>query len=343
MDRQLPKGVRQRGESLLVDVSYRGKRATATISPHSIKPGEDLVEVAECKRVELMHQLMNGSRSLDPDAGRTWNLGEAKDKCHTVHWSNLRYEQTALRAIAPAVGFFGKDRSLDTIDTNALDEYVAHLCAGGNADATINRKLASLGKVMSVAVERGGLSRKPKFPFRKEYQGRIRFFTEDEEAKMLTVCREHGWPEFADLIAVLIDTGMRRAEATALTPEDINLDQGVISVWITKTNRARSIPMTSRVRAIIKPLVARGGRLFPFSDPQLRHKWDTMRGHMGMGEDRAFVLHTSRHTCASRLVQRNVPLKVVQEWMGHTSITTTMRYAHLAPHSLMEHVNVLEQ
>ncbi len=41
------------------------------------------------------------------------------------------------------------------------------------------------------------------------------------------------------------------------------------------------------------------------------------------------------HTCASRLVQRGVPLKVVQEWMGHKAINMTMRYAHLAPANLL--------
>ncbi len=43
---------------------------------------------------------------------------------------------------------------------------------------------------------------------------------------------------------------------------------------------------------------------------------------------------TFRHTTCSRLVQAGFPLIVVQKWMGHATIQTTMKYAHLAPDSL---------
>ena len=46
------------------------------------------------------------------------------------------------------------------------------------------------------------------------------------------------------------------------------------------------------------------------------------------------VLYTMRHTCASRPVQRGADLKRVQEWMGHTDIKTTLRYAKLTPKDL---------
>lgn len=42
-----------------------------------------------------------------------------------------------------------------------------------------------------------------------------------------------------------------------------------------------------------------------------------------------------RHTFASHLAMRGVPLKAIQELLGHASIVTTMRYAHLAPHVAM--------
>jgi hypothetical protein len=49
-----------------------------------------------------------------------------------------------------------------------------------------------------------------------------------------------------------------------------------------------------------------------------------------------------RHTFASHLVMRNVPLKAVQEFLGHRSIEMTMRYAHLAPAAQQAAVHLLD-
>jgi putative addiction module component (TIGR02574 family) len=53
--------------------------------------------------------------------------------------------------------------------------------------------------------------------------------------------------------------------------------------------------------------------------------------------------HVTRHTFASHLVMRGVPLKAVQELLGHTDIKTTMRYAHLAPAVRREAVESLSR
>ncbi|HKD43059.1 MAG TPA: tyrosine-type recombinase/integrase, partial [Myxococcaceae bacterium] len=57
---------------------------------------------------------------------------------------------------------------------------------------------------------------------------------------------------------------------------------------------------------------------------------------------RAIGWHTLRHTFASHLVMSGVPLAAVQKLLGHASIKTTMRYAHLSPSIAMDAVNVLD-
>ena len=63
---------------------------------------------------------------------------------------------------------------------------------------------------------------------------------------------------------------------------------------------------------------------------------------MEWANDKEAVPHALRHTFCSRLVQRGVPILTVKELAGHLSLETTLRYAHLAPHNLVDAVNLLE-
>lgn len=57
-----------------------------------------------------------------------------------------------------------------------------------------------------------------------------------------------------------------------------------------------------------------------------------MRTHLPFLRDA--VIHTFRHTRASRFAQAGHPLMKIMEWMGHRSYQTTLRYAHLCPTNL---------
>jgi site-specific recombinase XerD len=52
--------------------------------------------------------------------------------------------------------------------------------------------------------------------------------------------------------------------------------------------------------------------------------------------------HVARHTFASHLVMRGVPIRTVQELLGHSTIEMTMRYSHLSPEACRSAVEVLD-
>jgi len=337
---ELPRGIRRRRNGFVVDVSYKGHRTTATC--------QTLKEAKE-RQVEIKSALKRGKVKKERKPNRTlkyWTLGKAVETTHSSHWAGMRCETTAIINSRVLVDFFGHDCPLAKINAVALDRFVLFCQQKGNSDGTINRKLSCLRKIMQVAQDRGGCPAIPKMPKKKEYQGRIRFLDDKEEASLLALLHRWSRDEEADAVVVLIDTGLRYGELTALTRRDIDTQRGLVSVWINKGDLPRSVPMTTRVKAVVEKRMAltenSTDRLFPYVKGWLRKVWDRAKVHMGLAEDEQFVVHVLRHTCASRLVQRGVPLKVVQEWLGHKNITTTMRYAHLSPQNLLEAVSALE-
>ncbi len=76
----------------------------------------------------------------------------------------------------------------------------------------------------------------------------------------------------------------------------------------------------------------------PFDGQCLKRKLATVRRRAGL---RKIGWHTLRHTFASHLAARGAPMTAVQMLMGHSSITTTMRYAHLAPSTLRAAIDML--
>jgi len=64
---------------------------------------------------------------------------------------------------------------------------------------------------------------------------------------------------------------------------------------------------------------------------------------MGMKDDTEIIIHALRHTCASRLVNAGIDLYTVKEYLGHSTIQVTERYAHLAPHKLAHAATILDE
>lgn len=331
---KLPRGIRPRGDKWLVDVTVGGVRRTATC---------DTLAEAEQSRLDMKRGLRAGGAVA---AGTAWSLGEAWDRCHASCWSGTRTETGMVHHRKHVVEFFGEDTPITEITTAAMDRWVEHMKVQRNANGTINRKLSNLSKVLSEATKRpesSGLVAKPHVPRVRLRNARLRYLSEQEEQATVQTLAKWGKYDHADTVEVLIDTGLRCGELWRLTRFDLDFDAGVIRVWESKTDLPRSIPMTDRVRVILQHRVRKTDRPFPFNNNWMHAAWDRVRDHLGMSDDKHFVPHILRHTFASRLVQRGVPLQVVQQLLGHSSIVMTMRYANLAPSNLTDAVALLNR
>ena len=221
-----------------------------------------------------------------------------------------------------------------------LDELIGRLRGRGNSNATINRKMAALSKLLRKAHKVGEVDALPEFRRQKERAGRVRFLDAGEEARLFAAIAAKS-RHYANLCVFLVDTGARVGEAIRLRRGDIVNARATF--WITKSGRSRSVPLTRRA---LEAVAAEGGtRSGPFADigqPQFRAVWNKAKAETGFGDDDDVVPHILRHTCASRLVRGGVDMRRVQTWLGHQTLAMTMRYAHLAPHDLDVCVPVLE-
>ena len=329
-------GIRQRGNSFLVDVTVNGKRRTATCATY---------EEAKVKRLQMEADLRGAAleqKQVDPAC---WTMRQAFNKSVDIRWANSKNEAKARATAEEAVQFFGEDRALETIKTTDVDDYVAHLKRNlKNGPATINRKLAALSALFTDAMEREGCTRKPRIIRQPEPTHRIRYLTTEEEMMALSLLRQWNQLPVMDAVTVLIDTGMRVGELLGLQVRDVDLKENIISIWQNKGDLPRSVPMTDRVRKIIEARCerSRGLVFFDMHREVLRYYWDRVRSAMDLDDDDQFVPHALRHTCATRLVQAGVSLFVVQKLLGHSTITVTQKYAHLAQSNLREAIDVLQ-
>lgn len=338
----LPKGISIRRGKYFVDILVRGERFYGTF---------ETLEVAE----EQIKAWKNGT-CVEPAKGAQkepsgWTLGKAYEVTKLRRWAGSRAEKTTLINARDVLQFFGISCLLEQITVERIDGFISAMQKKGNSNATINRKLSALSAMFSMALEREGCTRKPTFCKLKEPEGRIRFLTRDEEALILQTMQLWGKNDHYDATVCLVDTGMRLGELWKIQANNIMLGQGPHGIIIlygddTKNGTTRSIPMTKRVRAIMSRRISdpdTTGRLWPHATNIWYQKlWNRVAHHLKMDDDPFWVPHILRHTCCSRLVQGGMTLAQVQKWMGHKTITTTMRYAHLAPTGLYGGVTVLE-
>jgi integrase len=244
-------------------------------------------------------------------------------------WKGKAYERTAYRNVEEFIEVVG-DLSLSEVKTVTMDVWKKNQ-EGRVSDATINRKLVNIKQVLRFAVDRDWMVKMPVAKGKPESEGRVRWLSPQEEQQMFALFTEWEETEVARFVRVLIETGMRRGELLSLKPSQI--DGPWIRLWVTKTKKARSVPLTEGARQALE-----GFRGWSIDTDDLRRVWTKLRASMGLTEDVDFVLHSLRHTAATRLLAKTGDVTKVQRLLGHKKLQTTMRYSHIADDDLLNAV-----
>lgn len=176
---------------------------------------------------------------------------------------------------------------------------------------------------------------------------RTRFLTETE-AQILLQSLQMRSELWHDITLFALHTGMRANEIFSIVPSSINLSHKLVTLYETKNGTARVLPLNSTALAISEKYLVKEQR-YLFSNIHLTSVSKVFRqtvNDIGLNKNITnnkdkIVFHSLRHTFASWLVQRGIPLQVVSQLLGHKDLKMTMRYAHLAPEQGRNAVNVL--
>ena len=203
----------------------------------------------------------------------------------------------------------------------AANRMASRMVREGLSPLTVNRRLAVVKRVLGLAYREWDLTDQPlaqkvhKFSERGHER---EVFLSPEEVAELASAVEH--PAVRDYVLVLAFTGLRKTELLELRPDQW-VAPDIVLESKTKSKRPRIVRVVPELHDAMRWLP------WPFTLHDLRTEWERARAELGMPHLR---MHDLRHTCASWLAaDPTVPLTVIRDTLGHSSLAVTSRYAHL--------------
>lgn len=249
----------------------------------------------------------------------------------------------------------GRDGGADLsrIDEVVVRGFVAWLHGRGLARASIARKLAAVRSLFRYLWRQGLVEANPAqaVPSPKLFKRLAAHLSVDEAEQLLEAVRGEGVRTLRDraLFELCYASGSRVGELVGLDVEDLDLDGGLVKVR-GKGKKERIVPMGSKAVRALRAYLARRGELAPKGDPPPALFLNARGGRLtaraveqllvkylvrsGLGKK--ITPHGLRHSFATHLLDGGADLRVIQELLGHSRLSTTQRYTHVSLDRLAE-------
>ncbi len=272
-----------------------------------------------------------------------------------LEYATPRKKATTIAADGPRLNYAAKEGwaklPLRDITQRDVSRFVTKLLRAGPrgkpcATSTVNRYLAAISGLYRWAIREGYAKENPTRGIERWNEtgnARETYLDADEARALIAAAPER----FRTLIAFAIGTGCRRNEVRSFRWRDVNWKRAEVHIRAenSKTNRGRPVPLTSDLVARLKALQAlQAARRIDGDECVFQTRdgvqWSVQAvrrdfakavdtcGALAAFKARSLRFHDLRHTYASLAIQNGVPLHTVSRILGHSSIQTTMRYAH---------------
>jgi tyrosine recombinase XerD len=235
--------------------------------------------------------------------------------------------------------------ALDKVDYKTLRRYLGHLKQLGYERSTIARRMASLRTYFRFLARERMVQGNPTLGLQSPKQTRkLPDFLEWEELQRLLSAPDESPIGLRDraILELLYATGMRVSEAAELTIRQLNWEEGEIRV-IGKGNKERMVLMSTHAQDHLRRYLEEGRPALKPQSPErvflnrngkslsVRSIERMLKRHARTaGLEKEISPHTLRHTFATHLLEGGADLRVVQELLGHASLSTTQIYTHVS-------------
>jgi integrase len=269
-------------------------------------------------------------------------LPYCRDRLHPL--TVVNYDCYLRRRVLPALG----RKALDEVTLQDVAALRRNLAADGISAGTVNRHLAMLRSMFNLAIRWQVMSgRNPAAsPGMLREPRRDVYLDGAQTQALLKALGMDPCQDAAAALALLAVTGARKNEVLRARWEFVDMERGVLTVPRAKGGRTRHVPLSDYALAILRmqagrkvadnphvfPSRTRKGKGKPLED--VRRVWDRVKQLAGLPA--CLRIHDLRHSFASALANRGIPLNEIGVVLGHTQLSTTARYAHHAPQRMVE-------
>ena len=283
---------------------------------------------------------------------------EFVDKFLDAIWMERGLSQNTLGAyradlMTLARGLAEKQKSIDVADKADLLAFIAGRVEGGAKPRSTARQLSSFRRFFRYIMREGMRDTDPTADIEMPRIGRSlpKTLTEDEVETLLSAPNTDEPLGHRDraMLELLYATGLRVSELINLTQSQINFNQGVLRI-VGKGDRERLIPLGDESQRWLKDFID-GPRMEILLERQTDYLFPTRRGDrmtrqafwhiikryaQKAGVRKKMSPHSLRHAFATHLLNRGADLRVVQLLLGHSDLSTTQIYTHVARERLKD-------
>lgn len=314
----------------------------------------DAKEWEKRKKVQLLDS------SVGREKGKNVSLN---DFFYNIYWPNKNVrEGTAIDYRRIFQKHVEKDlgkRFMSEVSEEDWAVLFQKLKKSGLSGARVNRIHSSISAIISFAVRWRYLNSNPLklVPYFKEKIKKFDYWTIDEARSFLMWAKETECPRFS-LYHATYELGLRMEEVVALTRDSFNFSQKHVHIRqsfckaskqflpLTKSGHERILGLNPGLIQTISEYLKTHDNKFVFVNHRhQRVTHDSLRHHFRRDQEKAGMrpirFHDLRHSFASHFMMNNGNIYDLKSLLGHSDISTTMRYAHLSPEHLKKQASLV--